>query len=95
MRTPKRIHMTSRFMPNPPNCKRVTRGSRWGNPYKVGETYDDEGHIEDNAAAVAAFRRYLDRNPDLRNRVPGTCARGFVIRRCHRCIPYAIYATLR
>ena len=31
---PRRIVMVNRFMPNPPQAKRVTRPSRWGNPHK-------------------------------------------------------------
>ena len=31
---PRRIVLSSRFMPNPPNSRRVTRPSRYGNPHK-------------------------------------------------------------
>ena len=30
----KRLVMKNRFMQNPPNSKRVTRPSKWGNPHK-------------------------------------------------------------
>lgn len=31
---PRRIVMVNRLMPNPPQAKRVTRPSRWGNPHR-------------------------------------------------------------
>ena len=31
---PRRMVMVNRFMPNPPQAKRVTRPSRWGNPHR-------------------------------------------------------------
>ena len=31
---PRRIVMVNRLMPNPPQAKRVTRPSRWGNPHQ-------------------------------------------------------------
>ncbi len=31
---PRRIVMVNRFMRNPPQAKRVTRPSRWGNPHR-------------------------------------------------------------
>jgi len=37
----------------------VVRGTRWGNPFKVGV------HAADNAEAVRLFRDYLDRHPEL------------------------------
>jgi hypothetical protein len=37
----------------------VARGTRWGNPYKVGV------HAADNAEAVELFIDYLGRHPEL------------------------------
>lgn len=34
--TPKRVQIHY-YKPNPPNTKRVSRPSRWGNPYKLNE----------------------------------------------------------
>lgn len=59
MSTPKRFHVETLLMPNPPNGKRVTRPSRWGNPYRLGH------EAMDAAEAVALFRSYLERNPGL------------------------------
>ena len=59
MRTPKRFMIESYLAPNPPNGKRVTRPSRWGNPFRVG-------HEAANAAeAVAMFREHLNQHPAL------------------------------
>jgi hypothetical protein len=55
---PKRFQVTSRFMPNPPNAKRVMRPSRWGNPFPI----EAEGSA---AAAVARFRQHLAEHPEL------------------------------
>ena len=46
-------------MANPPNGRRVTRPSRWGNPFRIG--------IEATVAtqSVAMFRDHLQRHPDL------------------------------
>jgi hypothetical protein len=57
---PKRFHVTNRFMRNPPNGKRVTRPSRWGNPSEVGSP-----GVPDNATAVALFRQHLSDHPEL------------------------------
>ena len=38
----------------------VTRGTKWGNPYRIGT----DG-VLDNAAAVAMFREYLGQHPEL------------------------------
>jgi hypothetical protein len=57
---PKRFHMTSFLMKNPPNGKRVIRGSRWGNPHEVGSP-----GVPDNATAVALFRQHLQDHPEL------------------------------
>jgi hypothetical protein len=56
---PKRFRIANYFQPKPPNGKRVTRPSRWGNPFRVG--------IEAATAhdAVAMFRDHLQRNPEL------------------------------
>lgn len=43
----------------PPGVVSVVRGTRWGNPYKVGV------HAADNAQAVAMFRVYLAEHPEL------------------------------
>ena len=59
MSGPKRFHVESLLMPNPPNGKRVTRPSRWGNPFRVGH------EAADAAEAVGLFRGYLKRNPEL------------------------------
>lgn len=59
MSSPKRYRVESLLMPNPPNGKRVTRPSRWGNPFRIGieaETAHD---------AVAMFRDHLQRHPAL------------------------------
>ena len=59
---PKRIKLTSRFMKNPPNSKRVMRPSRFGNPTPViGEPCK-----ESNRMAVDAYLDYLhEERPDL------------------------------
>lgn len=43
----------------PDRAASVVRGTRWGNPYRVGV------HAADNAEAVRLFREYLDRHPEL------------------------------
>lgn len=43
----------------PDGVASVARGTRWGNPYRVGV------HAADNAEAVQLFTDYLDRNPEL------------------------------
>ena len=43
----------------PPGAVSVVRGTRWGNPYKVGV------QAADNAEAVAMFRTYLAEHPEL------------------------------
>ncbi len=53
----KRIYIKNRLTPNPPNAKRVTRPSRWGNPFKI----NDYGRSEANRL----FREYLDSHPPL------------------------------
>ena len=58
----KRIQLTSRFMKNPPNSKRVMRPSRFGNPFRVY----CEPSMEANQLAVELYRDYLDEErPDL------------------------------
>lgn len=59
MSSPGRFHVETLLMPNPPNGRRVTRPSRWGNPYRVGH------EAADAAEAVCLFRGYLERNPEL------------------------------
>jgi hypothetical protein len=46
-------------MPNPPNGRRVTRPSRWGNPFRVGV------EAADASEAVAMFREHLQQHPAL------------------------------
>ena len=53
----KPIYIKNRLTPNPPNSKRVTRPSRWGNPFKVSN-YGKAGAIE-------KFKEYLNDNPGL------------------------------
>ena len=59
MNSPCRFHIANYLQPNPPNSKRVTRPSRWGNPYRVGK------EAVDAAEAVALFRDYIQRNPSM------------------------------
>ena len=61
-RQPQRIQLTSRFMKNPPNSKRVMRPSRFGNPIPViGEPCQ-----KSNQMAVDLYRAYLEEErPDL------------------------------
>ena len=59
MISPCRFHIANYLQPNPPNSKRVTRPSRWGNPYRVGK------EAVDAAEAVALFRDYIQRNPSM------------------------------
>ena len=56
---PHRFKIKSLLMPNPANGKRVTRPSRWGNPFRVGH------EATDAAEAVAMFREHLKDQPDL------------------------------
>jgi len=55
----KRFHVTNFRMSNPPNGRRVTRPSRWGNPFRVGV------EAADAAEAVAMFREHLQQHPEL------------------------------
>lgn len=55
----KRFRITSYLAPNPSNGRRVTRPSRWGNPFRVGI------EAADAAEAVAMFRDHLHRHPEL------------------------------
>lgn len=43
----------------PPGAASVVRGTRWGNPYRVGV------HAHDNAESVRLFIEYLGRHPEL------------------------------
>jgi hypothetical protein len=56
---PKRFRMANFLAPNPPNGKRVTRPSRWGNPFRVGI------EAATAAEAVAMFRENLQQHPAL------------------------------
>ena len=51
---PRRIVMVNRFMPNPPQAKRVTRPSRWGNPHRC-----DPKDPADRDRATAMFEADL------------------------------------
>ncbi len=54
-----RFRITNHLDPNPPNGKRVTEPSRWGNPYRVGiEAFDA-------SEAFELIRYYLKQNPEL------------------------------
>ena len=55
----KRFRITSYLSPNPSNGRRVTRPSRWGNPFRVGI------EAADAAQAVTMFREHLHRHPEL------------------------------
>jgi hypothetical protein len=57
---PRRIQLTNWFMPSPPNSRRVTRPSKFGNPFPVRDK-TPTGH----AAVVAQYRQYLRDNPAL------------------------------
>ena len=57
--TPSRFQISTYLAPNPPNGKRVTRPSRWGNPFRVGADADTP------ADAVAMFQEHLKRHPEL------------------------------
>jgi len=59
MSSPQRFQVETLLMPNPPNGKRVTRPSRWGNPYRVGH------EAADAAEAVALFRHHLQQHPAM------------------------------
>lgn len=59
--TPTRIQRSrARGWRKPDGVVCVTRGTKWGNPYRVGS----EG-VADNAAAVALYRAHLARNPTI------------------------------
>ena len=51
---PRRIVMVNRLMPNPPQAKRVTRPSRWGNPHRC-----DPKDPADRDRATAMFEADL------------------------------------
>ncbi len=55
---PRRFHVTSFRMPNPPNSKRVMRPSRFGNPFPITEQ-------EDAATVVSRFAQHLEQHPEL------------------------------
>ena len=59
MTHPRRFRIAKYLDHNPPNGKRVTRPSRWGNPFRVGH------EATDAAEAVALFRDHLRRRPAL------------------------------
>lgn len=51
---PRRIQLTTGFIPSPPNSRRVTRPSKFGNPFPVQDR-TPTGH----AAVVAKYRQHL------------------------------------
>lgn len=59
MSSPQRFRIANYLDCNPPNGKRVTRPSRWGNPYRVGREAADADE------AVALFRDHLQQHPAL------------------------------
>jgi hypothetical protein len=59
MNSSSRFRIANYLQPNPQNSKRVTRPSRWGNPYRVGK------EAINATEAVALFRDHLQRNPSL------------------------------
>jgi hypothetical protein len=56
---PQRFRIANYMDPNPPNGKRVTRPSRWGNPFRIGH------EAADAAQAVELFREHLQQHPAL------------------------------
>jgi len=56
---PQRFRIANYLDPNPPNGKRVTRPSRWGNPFRIGH------EAADAVQAVELFRKHLQRHPAL------------------------------
>lgn len=56
---PHRFRIANYLSPNSLNGKRVTRPSRWGNPFRIGVEAGDA------AEAVAMFREHLKDQPDL------------------------------
>lgn len=57
--SPSRFQLATFLSPNPPNGRRVTRPSRWGNPFRVGI------EAATPAEAVAMFREHLNHQPAL------------------------------
>lgn len=47
----------------------VGRGTRWGNPYRVGEPWRGHPAAPSATEAVAMYRLWLDGRPDLRRAV--------------------------
>jgi len=56
---PRRFHVANLLQAKPPNGKRVTRPSRWGNPFRIGI------EAATAAEAVALFRDHLGQHPEL------------------------------
>jgi hypothetical protein len=51
----------------PPNTVCVTRGTRWGNPFRVGtHEYENGDFTLSRSGAVAAFKHYLKHEPEGR-----------------------------
>lgn len=55
----------------PPNTVKVDRSTKhWGNPYRVGQEFNDlKGGVRDNAHAVQLYRAMFTLDPGLR--IPG------------------------
>lgn len=68
--TPQRIQLSRKAgWRMPENTASVARPTRWGNPWKVGDNMYDRAtntfrKVETIADAVAAFRQFVDWDPD-------------------------------
>lgn len=76
--TPQRIQLKrTKGWRKPPNTIVVSRPSKWGNPYAVGESFPtlgDAALCKDNAHAVRMFRLYVsaaDKAPEIRRELRG------------------------
>ncbi|MFI6510075.1 DUF4326 domain-containing protein [Streptosporangium sp. NPDC050855] len=74
---PKRVQLRrTKDWRKPEGAVVVSRPSRWGNPFKIGEVFrfaeNDElimGVVRNHEQAVDLFRRYLAARPDLRDMI--------------------------